>query len=203
MFKQRLEYMKKREKLRKKTPNKFYAYSSDFNQLNKILTNAKGKIKNYFKTLVYLTPKELEILENVNNFRLDENSYTITAIFKKTKSNQPIILYLTKKQIKDIKDAKAKNFDAVFLSLSKNQILETFNETQKINKKLKSLFDRVLDEKDDFKIMQERKKARKADKKEKYKQFIADLMKYSSKTPMLGNRKQKVGKVIKSLLEER
>ena len=28
-------------------------------------------------------------------------------------------------------------------------------------------------------------------------------MKYSSKTPMLGNRKQKVGKVIKSLLDER
>ena len=28
-------------------------------------------------------------------------------------------------------------------------------------------------------------------------------MKYSSKTPMLGNRKQKVGKVIKSLLQER
>ena len=28
-------------------------------------------------------------------------------------------------------------------------------------------------------------------------------MKYSSKTPMLENRKQKVGKVIKSLLEEK
>lgn len=50
-------------------------------------------------------------------------------------------------------------------------------------KKLKSLFAKVLDDKDDFKIIQERKKARKAKKDEKYNQFIAELMKYSSKLP--------------------
>ena len=142
--------------MRKKNPDKFYAFTSDFNKLNKILTNAKDKIKNYFKTLVYLTPKDLKILENVNNFRWDEGSYTIVAIFKKRKTNKPTILYLTKKQIKDIKDAKDKNY--IYLTLSINQILETFNETQKINKKLKSLFDKVLDDKDDFKIKQERRK---------------------------------------------
>ena len=60
-----------------------------------------------------------------------------------------------------------------------------------------------MDDKDDFKIKQERKKVKKVKIDEKYNQFISDLMKYSSKTPMLGNRKQKVGKVIKSLLEER
>lgn len=52
MFKQRMEYVEKTEKLRKKNPDKFYAFTSDFNKLNKILTNATDKIKNYFKTLV-------------------------------------------------------------------------------------------------------------------------------------------------------
>ena len=104
-----------------------------------------------------MTPKELEILENINNFRLDLGSYTIAALFKKRKTNKPTILYLTKKQIKDIKDAKAKNYNSVYLTLSTNQILETFNKTQKINKKLKSLFAKVLDDKDDFKIKPERK----------------------------------------------
>ena len=56
-------------------------------------------------------------------------------MFKKDKTNKPFILYLTKKQIKDIKDDKDKNYNFVNLSLSTNQILETFNESQKINKK--------------------------------------------------------------------
>ena len=153
-----MKYMTKTAKLRKKNPDKFYAFTSDFAKLKKIVTNAKDEIKNCFKTLVYLNQEDLNLLENEINYRFNIGGYTITTIFKKRKSNQPIILYLTKKQIKDITDAKAKNFDAVFLTLSKNQILETFNETQKINKKLKSLFDKVLDDKDDFKIKQERRK---------------------------------------------
>ena len=60
-----------------------------------------------------------------------------------------------------MKDAKAKNYNSVYLTLSTNQILETFNKTQKINKKLKSLFAKVLDDKDDFKIKQERKEVKK------------------------------------------
>lgn len=68
---------------------------------------------------------------------------------------------------------------------------------------MESLFVKVADDKDDFKIKRERKEVKKAKKDDKYKQFIADIMKYSSETPILGNRKQKVSKVIKSLLEER
>lgn len=49
-----------------------------------------------------------------------------------------------------------------------------------------------MDHNDDFKIKQEIKKVKKVKIDEKYKQFIADIVKYSSKTPMLGNRKQKV-----------
>ena len=131
MFNERMKYKIKTEKLRKKNPDKFYAFTSRFDKLDKILTNAKDKIKHYFKTLVYLNQEDLNFLENEINYRFGIGNYTITAIFKKTKSNQPIILYLTEKQIKDIKDAKAKHFDAVFLTLSKNKILETFNETQK------------------------------------------------------------------------
>lgn len=140
MFKQRQDYFRKTEKRRKKNPNTFFAFTSDFDKLNKILTNAKDKIKNYFKTLVYLTPKDFKIIDNINFLRLDVGTYTIAALFKKRKTNKPTILYLTKKQIKDIKDAKDKNYNSVYLTLSTNQIQETFNETQKINKKLKSLY---------------------------------------------------------------
>lgn len=41
-----------------------------------------------------------------------------------------------------------------------------------------------MDDKDDFKIKQERKEVKKVKIDEKYNQFISDLMKYSSKTPM-------------------
>ena len=86
MFKQRQDYFRKTEKLRKENPNKFFAFTSDFDKLSKILTNAKDKIKNYFKTLVYLTPKDFKIIDNINFFRLDVGTYTIAASSKKKKN---------------------------------------------------------------------------------------------------------------------
>ena len=38
--------------------------------------------------------------------------------------------------------------------------------------------------------------------KNEYDKFVSNLMRYSSKTPMLESRNQKVGKVIKNILEK-
>ena len=81
MFKQRQDYFRKTEKLKKENPDKFYAFTSDFAKLNKILTNAKDKLRNYFKTLVYLAPKDFKILDSINFLRLNIGIYTIAVSF--------------------------------------------------------------------------------------------------------------------------
>ena len=77
--------------------------------------------------------------------------------------------------------------------------MNTVNEFKKINKKNYDVLDKVKKDKSRF----NRKKEKEVTKKFLYDRFISDLIKYSSKTPMLENKKQKVGKVIRSLLEER
>ena len=51
MFKKRNGICGKNRKTKKKNPDKFYAFTSDFNKLNKILTNAKDKIKKIISKL--------------------------------------------------------------------------------------------------------------------------------------------------------
>ena len=166
---------------------KYKIYKSYSKKLIKILTNAKDKIKNYYKTIVYLTPEDLD--------SINKGIHTTITIFTKRSKiniNIPAILYLTKKQISQYIIDKYSD-EKFNLTLSKKQISETLNETKKINKKIVSIINKIWDDKDDLSIKRDRE----------YDKFIADLMKYSSKTPMLANRKQKVGKVIKSLLDER
>ena len=69
---------------------KYKIYKSYSKKLIKILTNAKDKIKNYYKTIVYLTPEDLD---SINKGR----HTTITIFTKRSKTNIPAILYLTKK----------------------------------------------------------------------------------------------------------
>ena len=70
MFKQEKEYEKRRNKLKEDNPDKFYAFKSDFFKLNKILNNSPNKIKNYYRTLVYLDTEDLENLNNVKDYLL-------------------------------------------------------------------------------------------------------------------------------------
>lgn len=156
---------------------KYKIYKSYSKKLIKILTNAKDKIKNYYKTIVYLTPEDLD--------SINKGIHTTITIFTKRSKiniNIPAILYLTKKQISQYIIDKYSD-EKFNLTLSKKTNFR--NPVSIINK--------IWDDKDDLSIKRDRE----------YDKFIADLMKYSSKTPMLGNRKQKVGKVIKSLLDER
>lgn len=85
MSQQKQNYYEKREKLKKENPNKFYAYTSDFDKLNKILNNAEDKIENYYKTLVYLDPQNFKLLEYIINEGFNEEGAPITISFKKDK----------------------------------------------------------------------------------------------------------------------
>lgn len=143
--------------------HKYHPSKKEIGDFKKILNTAKDKIKNYFKTLVYLNQEDLSLLENVINYTPDVSAYTITVMFKKYKTNKPFILYLTKKQIKDINFAKAKNYGLTFLTLSRNQILNTFNEYQNISKKIESVLAKIFVDKKDFKIKRERKKDKEKD----------------------------------------
>ena len=78
------------------------------------------------------------------------------------------------------------------LTLSKDQIETTLKETQNINVKISNILDKLSNAKANLEFRREKN----------LKKFIADLMKYSSKTPMLKSRKQQDEKVIKSYLDK-
>ena len=66
MFKQRQDYFRKMEKLRKENPDKFYAFTSDFAKLNKTLSNAKDKIKKFFQNSCLFKPRRLKFIRKCN-----------------------------------------------------------------------------------------------------------------------------------------
>ena len=76
--------------------------------------------------------------------------------------------------------------------LTKKLLKDTLKETIKVNKKLDAFYEELKNKNKIFNTLLE----------ERYDNFIQNLMKYSSKTPMLTSRKQNVAKVIKSLLEQ-
>ena len=77
-------------------------------------------------------------------------------------------------------------------TLSEKQLSDTIKEIKKVNKQIDSFFIDFKNKHKNFNILLD----------EQYDNFIQNLMRYSSKTPMLESRKQKVGKVIKTLLEK-
>ena len=78
------------------------------------------------------------------------------------------------------------------LTLSKDQIEKTLKETQNINVKISNILDKLSNAKSNLEFRKEKN----------LKKFIADLMKYSSNTPMLKSREQQDKKVIKSYLDK-
>ena len=77
-------------------------------------------------------------------------------------------------------------------TLSEKQLSDTIKEIKKVNKQIDSFFIDFKNKHKNFNILLD----------EQYDNFIQNLMRYSSKTPMLESRKQKIGKVIKTLLEK-
>ena len=138
----------------------------------------------YYRQIIYLSKKDYEKVEL-------GKPYNLTAYVSKKKNKIPNALFLTKKQIKDL--VMAEYEDGYFnLTLSKDQIEKTLKETQNINVKISNILDKLSNAKSNLEFRREKN----------LKKFIADLMKYSSKTPMLKSREQQDKKVIKSYLDK-
>ena len=169
------------------------------NKIKNILLSAKNSVKDYTQAIVYLTQKQLNELYKGKpitlNLRLNiyKPKTNIFDFFLKDRSHLPSIIYLSFDQMKKyfsfLKNESTKKYK---VTLTEKQISATLKEIKKVNKQIDSFFIDLKNKNKKFNTILD----------EQYDIFISNLMKYSSKTPMLESRKQKVLKVIKSLLEK-
>lgn len=168
------------------------------NKLKNIIENAKDSVKDYMKTIVYLTQNQLNAVykgkPTILNLRVNINkpNTNIFDFLTKDRSHIPSILYLFPDQLTQIIFPHGSSTKTVRIMLTKKLLKDTLKETTKVNKKIDSLYEDLKNKNKIFNNLLE----------EHYNNFIQNLMKYSSKTPMLTSRKQNVAKVIKSLLEQ-
>lgn len=168
------------------------------NKLKNIIENAKDSVKDYMKTIVYLTQNQLNAVYKgkpiILNLRVNINkpNTNIFDFLTKDRSHIPPILYLFPDQLTQIIFPHGSSTKTVRIMLTKKLLKDTLKETTKVNKKIDSLYEDLKNKNKIFNNLLE----------EHYNNFIQNLMKYSSKTPMLTSRKQNVAKVIKSLLEQ-
>ena len=168
------------------------------NRIKNILKNSKFLVKDYIQAIVYLTQKQLNDLYKGKPITLNLRANITkpkTNIFEfltKDRSNLPSIIYLSLDQMTQI-FSRYKNSTKKFkITLSEKQLSATLKEIKKVNKQIDSFFNDFKDKNKNYNILV----------KNEYDKFISNLMSYSSKTPMLESRKQKVGKVIKTILEK-
>lgn len=167
------------------------------NKLKNIIENAKDSVKDYMKTIVYLTQNQLNAVYKGKPITLylrvniNKPNTNIFDFLTKDRSHIPSILYLFPDQITQIIFPHGSSTKTVRIMLTKKLLKDTLKETTKVNKKIDSLYEDLKNKNKIFNTLLE-----------KHDNFIQNLMKYSSKTPMLTSRKQNVAKVIKSLLEQ-
>ena len=168
------------------------------NKIKNILKNAKFLVKDYIQASLYLTQKQLNELYKGKpitlNLRanIDKPKTNIFDFLTNDRSNLPSIIYLSLDQMTQI-FSRYKNSTKKFKkTLSEKQLSDTIKEIKKVNKQIDSFFIDFKNKHKNFNILLD----------EQYDNFIQNLMRYSSKTPMLESRKQKIGKVIKPLLEK-
>ena len=169
------------------------------NRIKNILQNAKISVKDYTRAIVYLTQKQLNELYKGKpitlNLRVNINKpkTNIFDFLAKDRSHLPSIIYLSFDQMRKffsfLKNKSTKKFK---ITLTEKQLSATLKEIKKVNKQIDSFFNDLKNKNEKFNTILD----------EQYDIFISNLMKYSSKTPMLESRKQKVVMVIKTLLEK-
>ena len=169
------------------------------NKIKNILQSAKLSVKDYNQAIVYLTQKQLNELYKGKpitlNLRVNINKpkTNIFDFLTKDRSHLPSIIYLSNDQMmKFFSFLKNKSTKKYKITLTENQLSVTLKEIKKVNKQIDSFFNDLKNKNEKFNTILD----------EQYDIFISNLMKYSSKTPMLESRKQKVFKVIKTLLEK-
>ena len=133
--------------------------------------------------------------------RLDDNTYKYPIVSFYANSLEdaiyyediiPTIFYFKKKDIKKYKEGKE-------IIIDFKVFMKTFNETIEITETISRFVKKI---RKDIDFMTENETYEEYEKKE-YDNFIEELMQYSSKTPMLGSRRQQDFNFIKKLLNER
>ena len=169
------------------------------NKLKNILENAKDSVKDYMKTIVYLTQNQLNAVYKgkpiILNLRVNINkpNTNIFDFLTKDRSHIPSILCLFPDQLTQIIFPHGSSTKLrLRIMLTKKFLKDTLKGTTKVNKKLDAFYEELKNKNKIFNTLLEKQ----------YDNFIQNLMKYSSKTPMLTSRKQNVAKVIKTLLEQ-
>lgn len=168
------------------------------NKISNILKNSKILFKDYFQAIVYLTQKQLNDLYKGEPITLNVRAKinkpkTFTFDFiAKDRSNLPSIIYLTEEQMMTTFYNNRNSTKKFKITLSKKQLKDTLKEIKRLKKQIDSFFEDIKYKNKDYNILLEHE----------YDKFITNLMMYSSKTPMLESRKQKVRKVIESLLKK-
>ena len=107
-----------------------------YNNLNKILVEAKDKIKNYVKVAAYLTQKELNKINKGETTTIsllakkDFPNFDKFGYLTKNRSNLPSVLYLTEEQSKKF-IYHYNNGERFKLTFSKKQLSDTLKEPKK------------------------------------------------------------------------
>lgn len=165
----------------------------DYNNISSIFTEYIG----YDNPFSFMDPDWSKFTEG----RLDDNTYKYPKVSFYANSLEdaihyediiPTIFYLKKKDIKKYKEGKENNIDFKVFMITFNETIEITETISRFVKKIRK----------DINFMTENETYEEYEKKE-YDDFIKELMQYSSKTPMLGSRRQRDFNFIKKLLNER
>ena len=170
-----------------------YISYGDYDDISSIFKNYIG----FDDPFSFIDPDRSEYTEG----RLDDNTYNYPKISFKAHSLQdanyfqdiiPTIIYLSKRDIKNFKEGKEINLDF-------RDFMSSFEETNQITEEISRFVKKI---RKDIEFMTNNETYEQYEK-ESYDNFIEELMIYSSKTPMLGNRRQQDVKFIKKLLKDR
>ena len=167
------------------------------NKLDKILSKTKNIIEeDYYKVYLYLTQKQLNELYKGEPITVKAKLHqddkpknmSLFDFVTSDRKNLPSVLYMRLFKIDEhISKIDNKRFKYFKVKLTKEDLLVTLKEIIKINKKIDSLFKSLKD----------------YDENEDYNIFISNLMKYSSQTPMLKNKRSKYTNLIKNELNKK
>lgn len=132
------------------------------NKLKNILENAKDSVKDYMKTIVYLTQNQLNAVYKgkpiILNLRVNINkpNTNIFDFLTKDRSHIPSILCLFPDQLTQIIFPHGSSTKTVRIMLTKKLLKDTLKETTKVNKKLDAFYEELKNKNKSFNTLLEK-----------------------------------------------
>lgn len=194
---------------------KYHSSKKEIGDLKKILNTAK-KIKNYHISFVYLTfEQSLLFYYLCNKFKNSKDydpkeKHDFEIQFFKNENNAPILLYLTKSQLKKVNEKRSKKENFV-LQLTNKQIAETCKETIKMDKKTRKFFEKFYTNKewyekgddDDVNFDIDIDEIDENNKAQEQEELQKKLRAFMSMKPMLTKNSQKAFQGLKKIIESK